>query len=345
MNENLILCDLSNDSGQISVIIIVDLCWFPCSRLFSLKMDMNYGCDVSNRYTGYLDSSDHGNPMSSTTGKNKRKTKKKRKSRNQQTKVDKDISTTDLGDLENNGEDATAQQPLTTDNNDEYNVDNNNESEYRDTVTNSIDGLSSLPSFCDSPNQLDTSKETNENNENTIEHDGMIVGETKWSVICFEEEKSFISHNGVGHENFVNEPEMVFKDQRVYPTVYFYNSKFGNKNRRVVYNDYHERNRRHHQNNNETIEPVPEEKEKRRGNRNGRHRRKFTVNDKEKCDTSEIQSANDKQIDVHESVDGASQQTNESKKPEYTKNRYNKFKHGIPERTFSRRRPDFVRNV
>lgn len=308
-------------------------------------MDMNYGCDVSNRYTGYLDSSDHGNPMGSTTGKNKRKTKKKRKPKNQQMKVDKDINTTSLADLENNVEDADEQQPLAMDNKEEQNVDNN-ESEYHDTVSNSIDGLSSLPSCSDSPMQLDTSKETNENNEKCVELDGMNVGETKWSVICFEEEKTFIPQEGVDHQNFVNEPEMVFKDQRVYPTVYFYNSKFGNKNRRVVYNDYPDRNHRRHQNNNESIEPVTEEKEKRRRNRGGRQRRKFTANEKEKGETSEIQLVDDKHIDLHESGGRASPHINESNKQEYTKNRYNKIKHGIPERrTFTGRRPDFVRNV
>lgn len=313
---------------------------------------MNYGCDVSNRYTGYLDSSDHGNSMSSSMSKNKRKTKKKRKPKNQKLKVDKAVDTMENAESKDIAGVPEAQQSLPIDDKEDRNDDI--ESLHQVTLDSSIDGLSSLPS-CGSPMQLDTSKDATEHDDNGNISNGIIDGiATKWSVICFEEEQNLMSHEvndqHCDEQKFVDEPEMVFKDQRIYPTVYFYNSKFGNKNRRVVYNDSHDRNRRPQPNNdNESNNHINDEKPKKRRNRNGRNRQKNTsndMNDNKKGDTTEIQSPDEIQNDSHnESADRASQQTGESNNREYSKNQYNKLKHGMPQRTFTRRRTDFVRNV
>lgn len=307
-------------------------------------MDVNYGCDISNRYTAYLDSSDHGNSMSLSTGKKKRKNKKKRKSKKKQIKPDKGPNTIEV-ELENNGDVSTeTSQPATVvaNNQIEQMVDNNERTELEpETIDITIDGLSSLPSCSDSSLPFDSG-------ETTTEHNDMNAGETRWSVLCFEEEKNLLQNEN-SKQTFENEPEMVFKEQRIYPTVYFYNSKFGNKSRRVVYNNYPDQNRRH-QNNTSSYDNnihAIEEKENRHRNRNKRHKRKFKTNDKmEKKMLDKTESVDEKHPDnQNESLDRTSQWTNESKKREDAKNYYNKTKHGIPDRTFTRRRTDYVRNV
>lgn len=309
---------------------------------------MNYGCDVSNRYTGYLDSSDHGNSMSSATRKNKRKIKKKRKPKNQPLKVENESNTTENAEIKAIDDAPELQQHPTIDDKEERNDEN--ESIHEETLANSIDGLSSLPS-CGSPMPLDTSKEAMEYDDNKNASNGMIIDgvETKWSVICFEEEKNLMSQEEKDNQRVLNEPEMSFKEQRIYPTMYFYNSKYGNRHRRVVFNDYHDQNARLRNDIAESNSTTNDGKQKKRPKRYVRNRRKNTLNDKNdsgNADSNEVHSTDEKQNDSYnESVDCASQPADEPNNREHSKNHYNKFKHGMPQRTFSRRRTDFVRNV
>lgn len=395
-------------------------------------MDMNYGCDVSNRYTGYLDSSDRdGNPMNNAAGKNKRKTKKRRKPKNSEQKVvtvvDKCTNTSQIiecdGDSCGPSEQQQQQQQLIDErHNDEHQVHYGNDAQYTDDPTSLIS--------IDSTAQSDTSKELKEsdsqsNNTLTEDQPTTTENEMKWSVICCEEEKAAAAAAAAAataamdEQKLRDEPELSFKDQRIYPTVYFYNSNFGPRNRRVVYdfhdggvgkgrrdgsgsgsgigggggsrryNNYNYRDASRTQQwqqpvndtqvvtNNPGVDAVPNDKvqnkQKKRRNRNaGRRRRKNyyagsdTTDYNHPGETSEMQSIDDTEkysnTSHNESNDrtsyGRSSTTppappptaqkygNNSNGPhEYPKNRYNKFKYGMPERTFSRRRTDLVRNV
>lgn len=355
-------------------------------------MDMNYGCDVSNRYTAYLDS-DHGNPMNNASGKNKRKTKKRRKPKNVTqeivTVVDKCTNTSQI--IESDGNDEQQQQPeqqqqhqepLFNGKNTEIHVEHNENdaAHYTDGPTSLISSDSTAPS--------DTSKEAKESDEqsNITNEDptATTATEPKWSVICYEEEKAAAAAAAMNAQKIHDEPELEFKDQRIYPTVYFYNSNFGMRHRRVVY-DFHDGHRfggqRQYSQNyrddfqmrseaqvnqndgtTETNDQMQNKKQKKRRNRNIGHRRKNyarsdTTDHNNPGDTSELHSADD--ASHHESNDrtshGQSSPTPPAPPPsapkynnntrEYSKNRFNKFKHGMPDRTFTRRRTDLVRNV
>lgn len=389
-------------------------------------MDMNYGCDVSNRYTGYLDSSDHGNAMSNAASKNKRKTKKRRKSKSSSQKVvtvvDKCINTSQIIECDGNEDGSSTsekqqQQQLFDEKTDGHHNDEVNVENHENDV-NYTDGPTSLIS-CDSTVQSDTSKEatigSDEQSNNTIEDQPTITEtETKWSEICCEEEKAVAAAAAAAAEaaaaaamdaqKYRDEPELVFKDQRVYPTVYFYNSNFGGpRQRRVVY-DFHDGGRgnaggagghggrRHsnhsyndasrtrqqmvktqtnHDNNTEPKDQMQNDNQKKRHNRGGHRRKNYSA----RSDTTDLNKpgessgmhlADDAEKSYNESNDRSSygpstqppsnplppaqkyqnnSNNNNDRTHEFPKNRYNRFKNGMPERTFSRRRTDLVRNV
>lgn len=323
-------------------------------------MDMNYGCDVSNRYSVYLDSSDHGNSMSSSVGKNKRKTKKKRKSKNHKQKMDNctHLPLDDRGQkAESDGintasEPSEHQQSFSTEDKTDANYENESIIN-QETSINSTSGLTSLPSF-GSPMQSDISIDATKNDDHQIQMPkcSWLNNETKWSVICFEEEKRLMSQETIDQEPLHKQlDEMAFTDQRVYPTVYFYNSNFGNKNlRRFVYDGKSYRD--NYLKNDNTNSKSSDGNEQKRRNENERRRKKCTsyaMSSCERGDTSVVHSTdNDKHTaDSHnETNDCASEHTNESNARQNinSKNHCNNFKHGMPKRTFTRR-PDFVRNV
>lgn len=344
---------------------------------------MDYGCDVSNRYTGYLDSSDHGNSMSSFINKNKRKTKKKRKPKNQNQKlVDKCINTEQSDQCINiepleqiNAPEAVGmtdtvdkQQSLSTDNK----SDVIEPIQQRDTEPNTTTDSHKSSSNCDSSMQSDTTHdEVRDKNEKNSTMDVLKAMETKWSEICFAEEKTLMAmesqSNDDNTQKSINEPELMFNEHRVYPTIYFYNSNFGKKNQRTI--DWHNSGRRSrndseiHRNNdtnrnNETNRSNDEKKPLRRNRQKYQKRRqKYQTGTEDSNHQSNYdgpRSDDGKHTDSHNSSnDRTSQQTNEhinetSDHHEFinSKNNYNKFNHGMPERTYTRRRrPDFVRNV
>lgn len=371
---------------------------------------MDYGCDVSNRYMGYLDSSDHGtSQMSSATGKTKRKTKKKRKPKNTKfiekcinTIADHKSESTDIGDvIENHHHQYQQQQQLqqesfSNDSGCDKTVENDQQMTMNhETDSNSTDFPKSLPS-CDSlimqsdilQDEVTGAIDSKFDTADTVNNDK----DRKWSVICFEEEKSLLKQEHQPNRteekkdqesqskeddfmsNILNEPELAYGKQRVYPTLYFYNSSFGNRNRRTV--DWHNSDRRinskNHKNHNNitnntnniniNIENNTEKNnyERKKKRRNGRRQKKFTStgtedNNWDGNQKNEMHLVDDKYTDSNnESNDRSSQHTNESNTishREYInlKNRYNQIKHGAQfhsEQTFTQRRPsEFVRNV
>lgn len=367
---------------------------------------MDYGCDVSNRYTGYLDSDDHG--TLSNDNKNKRKMRKKRKSKNQNRKLlDQNINTEQSNECHNKTKQSNEsncaepinhnttesveightvdenQQSFPTDNGSDANdnVDHNKPLKF-DTEPNITD-VQKSSSSCDSPIQsnvtLDDEVKDSTKNNTTMDH--LYAQQTKWSEICFEEEKSLMaseSHlNQESTNKALNEPELMYNEHRVYPTIYFYNSNFGYRHRRTI--DWHdsgrrsrneddfkrtnETNRKYEFNNqsNETSHTNVNEKKPKRYNNQYRnrkqksHRRNDSDDSNQQCSIDYPRSDDEKQTESNNGSNvNAPQPTNEynneqSNRREYVKksqNRYNKFKHGMPEQTFTRRRrPDFVRNV
>ncbi|XP_031623579.1 putative uncharacterized protein DDB_G0292292 [Contarinia nasturtii] len=343
---------------------------------------MDYGCDVSNRYTGYLDSSDHGNPMSTSIRKKKGKAKKKRKSPN------KNPSENLLENIE-----TTISNPPTEifENQQTFSNDNKCDTSYeQENVLHETDSTCPKSSTsCGSPIQSDISREEVKLNdeivvqvqEPTITPDGINVNETKWSEICFEEEKNLMtleshSNTDADTQRTLDVSECiqdVFNEHRIYPTIYFYNSNFGNRNRRFIeWNDsgrhsnnesefnnrninYYNSDHGNNGNNNNNNGLRDEERKKKRKNRNGRHRKKNTSTDGDSHDVSGETRSNDEQPakdSPNDSTEQApivqdansTQNTNESNQREFN-NRYNRWKHGLPPRTFNRRRSDFVRNV
>lgn len=313
---------------------------------------MNYGCDVSNRYTGYLDS-DPGHSTNTIAAKNKRKTKKKRKPKNRK-------SETDAGINDNRSSNCDVmqdqQQLLSIDNKNEDNeqfIEQKSEQEVEQEPIVNVTLTSSSLLSSESPVQSETSKEMKESDaKSNSTSDNLNGSDTKWGTICFEEETELRAPNapvnGGDDQKTLDEPEMMFKKHRIYPTVYFYNSNFGNKNRRVVYNDGNSGSGRryYHQGNYEPNKQMGNENQKKQRNRHVKRQQSnynaTNVIDYGSVDAKPMGSFN-------ETIKRASsygQQGDEfDNNREYTKNRYNKFKHSGSEQTFSRRRTDFVRNV
>lgn len=322
-------------------------------------MDMNYGCDVSNRYMGYLDDSDHGNPMTSSAAKNKRKTKKKRKPKNQKI-IEKTTSTAEsdvpaqnveittqiIEVVENKQSLSSGHKSGTDEDSEAINHEITIESSGCPTSIQSFDSLAPSETLSqDGTKASDDGKEANQKG---------IPQSTKWSDMCLEEEKLLSMESEptrkVDEQKMMSAGPIPAEDKRIYPTIYIYNSNFGNKNcRSYVYTDWHDLNRRFNNEDDNDGNADTKENKKIRGYRHGRSQKKFTAKS-EQGDLSEKRSGDE----IHNnsrnvSNDRAPQQLAESNHRENinSKHRNNKFTHGnMPQRTFTRRRPqDFVRNV
>lgn len=318
-------------------------------------MDMNYGCDVSNRYMGYLDDSDHGNPMTSSAAKNKRKPKKKRKPKNQKN-IEKTTSTAEV-DVPAQNVESTTQTVEVVEN--KQSISSGHKSgtdEDSEAINHEITIESSgCPTSIQSFDSLAPSETLSQDGTKTS--DGMPQS-TKWSDMCLEEEKLLSMESEptgkIDEQKKVSAEPIPDENKRIYPTIYIYNSNFGNRNcRSYVYTDWHDLNRRFNNEDDNDGNADTKENKKIRGYRNGRNQRKFTAKrgyDSEQGDLTENRSGDE----IHNnsrnvSNDRAPQQFSESNNRENinSKHRNNKFTHGtMPQRTFTRRRPqDFVRNV
>lgn len=341
---------------------------------------MDYGCDTSNRFTGYLDSSDHGTSASLSVNKNKRKAKKKRKPKNRNNNlVDKCINTEEpkqFTDTEQQQQQQSEVEPNvnTVENQQSFSAEGSksdlneqNESEPNESEQNTTECPKSSLS-CDSLMQSDTTHDdvisTNEKNGTT---EDMNMQEMKWSVICFEEEKTLAMESqsaDVGTQKAINEPELIFNEHRVYPTLYFYNSNFGNKARRAV--NWHDSGRRSRNDSDVNrggdmnrinragdVNRTNDEKRPNQKKRFQRRKKNYQKSETDEINNEQRNHDESRSTDAQHTDDREHQKTNEyndepTNRREYinNKNRYNKFKHGMPERTFTRRRrPDFVRNV
>lgn len=347
---------------------------------------MDYGCEVTNRYIGYLDSSDHGNDMTSSSAHNKRKNKKKRKPKHGKF-VDKCINTEPSSEATKNDDehvmknqdpspsnvsqslptdtdcDAATSENQASESNEGKNQGKNNEIKMQTTecIPNSAPSIGpSNPSDASHDQAKDHQTDKNSSSKTTAPDDGFNTTGTKWSEICFEEEKSLMVQNDPKSNDdvtkqTVNDPELVFSEHRVYPTLYFYNSNFGNRNRRTVeWFDLEQRHRNSYNNsynNDEPIERANEERKKKR-QKPGR-RKKYTSTGTDDNNIDDTNSADEKYVDSYNQFnDHASQHTNDSNYREFINTqfvRFNQFKHGATrfhsERTYTRRRSDIVRNV
>lgn len=314
---------------------------------------MDYSCATTNRY-GFLDSSDHG--MTSSTTQNKRKTKKKRKPKHSKL-VDKCINTEASTEATADVVEDVIQSQEQIATNTEQSVasdvkcDINDQQPDRDIETQTAESANALgTSSCGSPKPTDTSRDgTDDLDDMNDDPAGSLNSlKTKWSEICFEEEKSLKAEQEQKRTSEVTmaDPELVFSEHRVYPTVYFYNSNFGNGNRRSIDwydSDRHDRFNQQREPNNAQMKKVREMP---------RRRKKYTSTGTDDTYVDEKRSVDGRYADSYnESNDRSSQYTNESYQREFVNstNRYNKFKHDTArfhsERGFTRRRSDFVRNV
>lgn len=328
-------------------------------------MDMNYGCDVSNRYMGYLDDSDHGNPINSSAAKNKRKTKKKRKPKNQKiiekttSTAESDVtaqnieSTTQIVEVvENKQSPSSANKSSTDEDSEAIHHEITIDSSGCPTSIQSFDSLAQSETLSqDGTKASDDGKETNQK--------GMIQS-TKWSDMCLEEEKLLSmeseSSGKIDEQKKVSTEPIPDENKRIYPTIYIYNSNFGNKNcRSYVYTDWHDLNRRFNNEDDNDGKSDTKENKKVRGYRYGRNQKKYTAKkgyDSEQGDLHENRSGdeihkNSRNVSNDRALQRFADSNSNHRENINSKNRNNKFTHGtMPQRTFTRRRPqDFVRNV
>lgn len=207
-------------------------------------MDVHYTCDTKNRYNGFLDS-DHGNSLETinTNAARKRKNKKKRAPKIRE-KCNSSVQTDDLAQLPKL-DDADNKQL-----NDIAMVDENDvENEQADTKADCAKNVD------DEHKQMDISTTNCESNKeiavdsNKADVSQSTVSETaKWSEICFEEEKALMDQMAHVDESESKstesaESDLMVSNKKNYPTIYFYNSNFGNGARnRTVYHEINDRN-------------------------------------------------------------------------------------------------------
>lgn len=330
-------------------------------------MDAKYGCDVSNRYMDYLDSSDHGNSMSSSVAKNKRRTKKKRKPKNPKliddcTNSESNVPTQSAQTTTNIGGDDVADKKQSFSSGHKSATDDDSAAINHEIIkTNASDCPASVVN-CDSPLQSQASSQidfvVNDNGDDTAKEEPQKI---KWSEMCLEEEEKLMKMDAEQANQEVPvvklavvEPELASK-RRIYPTIYIYNSNFGNKNCRST--DWHDLNRRFNSTADDDCDTnrTTEGNKKSRGNLHfGRGRNNYTA---KRYDDDNEQGGLSEKGDEKYTTDSrnisnerrASQQNNEPNQREYinSKHRHDEFTNGMPERNFvrRRRRQDFVRNV
>lgn len=191
-------------------------------------MDLQYGCQTSNRYTGYLDSSDYGNPVVAQATK-KRKLKKKRKSK-QRKFVDKAVNTEGAFESENScdempsASDAIHVELAVT-------VDTEAISGTNDEIIKNNDEMIETMAS-DAAVQLNTSTDSGKGTDATADlktNVSEINSTTKWSDICFEEEKAMKDETEARIEDKERTSDLevqTSEPRKGYPTVYVYNSKY-----------------------------------------------------------------------------------------------------------------------
>lgn len=186
-------------------------------------MNAQYGCQISNRYTAYLDSSDYGNAAVETNQK-KRKSKKKRKPK-QPKYVDKAVNTEgsfELSDQFNNSDgqyDENVRSIGASDNDDQPIYD---ECE-KITITSEVS--TQVNTSFDSGKCTES---TNDGKTNSVADQSM-----KWSEICFEEERQIKmqskqenSADEIKDVQTVSFADSLEKCEKIYPTLYYYNSNY-----------------------------------------------------------------------------------------------------------------------
>lgn len=173
------------------------------------EMNTQYGCQVSNRYSGYLDSSDYGNPVTEPNAK-KRKSKKKRKPKIQPKYVDKAINTDATIELWNEMDENLASDEI------ELNTDANKE--------NTFENDDSSKTTVSEP-QMNTSADSGKCTESTSDGKMAEITSIKWSEICFQEEKE-LQHQLKMRDLAMKAAEADRVSQMIHPTMYFYSSNY-----------------------------------------------------------------------------------------------------------------------
>lgn len=174
-------------------------------------MSLQYGCQVSNRYIGYLDSSDYGH-STDFDGKPeyKRKTKKKRKPKYRKY-ANKAVNTDDFIESVENSDEETDAHFASDEAEAAHSIDKEKTFETNDSSNAAI--------ASDAMTQTNTSIDSGKCTEST--NDGQSSASDskfiKWSVICFEEEKSMQE---------IKNQAPVLEKRKVYPTMFFYNSNY-----------------------------------------------------------------------------------------------------------------------
>lgn len=193
-------------------------------------MSLQYSCHVSNRYTGYLDSSDYGH-SANLDGKsvNKRKGKKKRKPKYRKY-VNKAVNTDDLVETAENSHEESDAQFVS----DAAETADKIDKEKTFKTNDSSNAATALDAMTQTNTSIDSGKCTT---ESTVDGQSLASDSKsiKWSDICFEEEKSMnememkMETQAIypleTDEQFEN-PAPALEERKVYPTMFFYNSNY-----------------------------------------------------------------------------------------------------------------------
>lgn len=188
-------------------------------------MNLQYGCQVTNRYTGYLDSSDCEH-SANFDGKsvNKRKIKKKRNPRyrkyaNKAVNTENLIETTQTSNEESDAHFASDEAETAS------KIDKGKTFERND--------LSYAATTSDAMIQINTSIDSGKCTESTVDGQSSASDSKfiKWSDICFEEEKAMkeMEEKAMKMETQAVHPlqtDEQLEKRKSYPTTFFYNSNY-----------------------------------------------------------------------------------------------------------------------
>lgn len=196
-------------------------------------MSLQYGCQISNRYTGYLDSSDYGH-SADLDGKpiNKRKTKKKRKPKSRKY-ANKAVNTDDFIETAENSHEESDPHFAS----DEAEMIDKIDKEKTFEPNDSSNGATASDAITQTNTSIDSGKCTAESTVDgqSSASDSKFI---KWSDICFEEEKAMkeiememkmetqVVHPLETDEQFDYNQAPTLEERKVYPTMFFYNSNY-----------------------------------------------------------------------------------------------------------------------
>lgn len=186
-------------------------------------MEIEYGCNISNRYHDFLQFNENAGNDAYETDKNSNKARRKRKSKRRQKMLEV---------VDHTNEIVPAEMDI---------VESQQSIQFIDVDVNAAPNTETVIKSENKENDTKISNETEEEEEQEEQEQEVRHSEANWNELCLMEEQA-TAQEKEKQESVDNTPK------RIYSTVIYYNRNFGNGNRVKLFGDDNgsRANGRHH---------------------------------------------------------------------------------------------------